>query len=141
MKQSWFKHIPWSELFRFGVMGGVSTALYLAIMVPLKWVLKAELWLVALLAYLLSMAANYVLQRTVTFRSNRRHQEAVVRFLVVQLIALAINSALLELLVTRHQQPFWFGQGVAVVTTALWSYGAQKFWVFMKWGKHSESRV
>jgi putative flippase GtrA len=134
MTHPWFKLIPWSEMFRFGVMGVLSTVLYLGIMIPLKWVLAAQLWLIAVIAYLLSMAANYVLQRNITFKSKRSHQEAVSRFLVVQLIGLAFNAGMLELLVTRRHYPFWLGQGIAVVITALWSYGAQKFWVFMKWG-------
>jgi putative flippase GtrA len=139
MKQRWFKRIPWSELFRFGVMGVLSTALYLGIMIPLKWLLHAQLWLVAVIAYLLSMAANYVLQRNITFRSTRRHQEAVTRFLIVQLIGLGLNAGLLELLVTRQHHSFRVGQAAAVVITALWSYGAQKFLVFMHRDKGSSS--
>jgi putative flippase GtrA len=140
MNQSLISRIPWSEMFRFGVMGLMSTGLYLVIMMPIKWLIPAQLWLVAAIAYLLSMAANYVMQRRVTFRSQRRHQEAVTRFVVVQLIGLLLNAGLLELLVTRAKYPFWLGQGIAVVIVALWSYGAQKFWVFMKWGKHSLTR-
>jgi putative flippase GtrA len=137
MSHSWLSRLPWAEMFRFGVMGALSTALYLSIMLPLKWLITAQLWLVAVLAYLLSMAVNYVLQRRITFRSHRRHQEAVTRFVVVQLIGLGLNALVLDQLVTQRHYPFWFGQGVAVVLTSIWSYGAQKVWVFMHWGKPS----
>jgi putative flippase GtrA len=135
MKTSFLSRLPWGEMFRFGVMGLLSTALYLVIMMPLKWFITAQLWLIAVIAYLLSMAVNYVLQRNITFRSKRSHEEAVTRFLVVQLIGLGLNAGILDLLVTRRHYVFWFGQGVAVIVTSLWSYGAQKCWVFMKWGK------
>lgn len=139
MQSVLLKRIPWSELMRFGAMGLASTGIYLAFMIPLRWALGEPLWLVSGIAYLLSMAINYLLQRTVTFRSQRRHQEAVTRFIVVQLIALGLNSCLLELLVKRMHHPFWLGQTVAVFVTAVFSYGAQKAWVFMKWGSASTS--
>lgn len=133
------QRVPWLEIIRFGVMGATSSGIYLAMMIPLKWLVPAALWLVALIAYLLSMIANYFLQRRITFRSHRQHREAVSRFLVVQLVGLGLNSALLELLVTRQHGNFWIGQGLAILVVAVWSYGAQKFWVFMKWGERSAS--
>ncbi|MGC4068747.1 MAG: GtrA family protein [Polyangiaceae bacterium] len=134
MFERFFERIPWSEMFRFGVMGLTSTGIYLLLFVPVRWLIPEPLWLIGAIAYLLSMFANYVLQRNVTFRSQRRHQEAVSRYVVVQLIGLALNAGLLELIVTRLKHPLWFGQSVSVVLVALWSYGAQKFWVFMRWG-------
>lgn len=141
MSHSWLSRLPWAEMFRFGVMGALSTVLYLSIMLPLKWLITAQLWLVAVIAYLLSMTVNYVLQRNITFRSNRRHQEAVTRFVVVQLIGLGMNALVLDQLVTRRHYPFWFGQSVAVVLTSIWSYGAQKVWVFMHRGRSSVPTV
>ncbi len=132
--------IPWSEMVRFGLMGLSSTGIYLVILAAIKCWYQEPLWLISAVAYLVSMAANYVMQRKVTFRSKRRHEEAVVRFVVVQLIGLGMNAGILDVLVTRKQLPFWLGQSLAVLVTSVWSYGAQKFLVFMKWGNESLSR-
>jgi len=122
------------EMFRFGLMGATSAGIYLVFFVPLRWLLPIRLWVPATIAYLLSMVANYVLQRNFTFRSNRPHQQAIARFLVVQLIGLGLNAFALELLTTRAHWPLWFAQGVAIVAVAGWSYVAQKVWVFF--GSH-----
>jgi putative flippase GtrA len=116
-------------------MGATSAGIYLVFFIPLRWLLPSRLWIDATIAYLLSMLANYVLQRNFTFRSRRPHQEAVTRFLVVQLLALGLNNVVLELGTTRAQWSLWFAQGVAIVGVAIWSYVAQKLWVFF--GKHA----
>jgi putative flippase GtrA len=139
MAPSLIRRIPWLEMIRFAIMGLASTGIYLVIMAVLKWgmsmlAMSVKLWLLAMVAYLLSMAANYVLQRRVTFRSQRRHREAISRFLAVQLIGMALNSGLLELAVMHLRMSFWLAQFIVCAIVAVWSYGAQKFWVFMKWG-------
>lgn len=144
MVPSLIRRIPWLEMIRFAVMGLVSTGIYLVIMALLKWGLantgwSVKLWLLAMVAYLLSMAANYPMQRRVTFRSKRRHREAVTRFLAVQIVAMAMNSGLLELLVTYVEMRFWIAQFIVCAIVAAFSYGAQKLWVFMKWGERTAS--
>lgn len=119
------------EMVRFGLMGATSAGIYFIFFIPLNLCLPGRLWLTSSTAYLLSMVANYVLQRNYTFRSKRPHQEAVARFLVVQLAGLALNSGVLELLHGREHWSLWPAQAVAIVGVALWSYVAQKIWVFV----------
>ncbi len=123
--------LPWLELIRFGAMGALSVGIYLVCLVPLTWLLPGLLWLAGALAYLLSMAANYVLQRHVTFRSSRQHREAVSRYLVVHAVGMGLNAGILHVVATLAEFPLWFAQGAAVGCVAIWSYGAQKYWVFM----------
>lgn len=134
IRKPWFKRVPWLEVMRFGIVGALSTGLYLLILYPTKQYVPGPLWLVSAIAYFMSMAVNYAAQRRVTFRSDRRHQEAITRFIVVQLTALVINSVILDILVQRAGYPFWFGQGVAVGATSVFSYVAQKIWVFWRRG-------
>lgn len=125
------RKIPWLELIRFGATGLFSVALYLGCLVPLNYVLPNLLWLAAALAYGASMVANYLMQRNFTFRSNRRHEETVVRYLLVHAVAMGLNSGVLELLIRRLSVSLWLAQGTAVVCVAIWSYSAQKLWVFL----------
>jgi putative flippase GtrA len=122
------------EMLRFGLMGATSAGIYLVFFMPMRWAFPIRLWVAATIAYLLSMVVNYLLQRNFTFRSKRPHQEAVARFLVVQLLALGLNAVMLELLTTRAKLSLWLAQGIAIVGVAVWSYVAQKVWVFF--GKH-----
>jgi putative flippase GtrA len=119
------------EMVRFGIMGATSAGVYLALLIPITHLLRTRLWLAATIAYVLSMAINYVLQRNYTFKSERPHQEAVTRFVVVQSIGLALNAGVLEYAATYAHWPLWMAQGAAVSCVAVWSYGAQKVWVFV----------
>lgn len=119
------------EMLRFGLMGAASAGIYFVFFIPLQWCCPKPLWLIGAVAYLLSMVANYLLQRNYTFRSNRAHRQAVGRYIVVQGVGLGINSGLLELATTRAHISLWLTQCVSVVCVAVWSYGAQKLWVFL----------
>lgn len=119
------------EMIRFGLMGATSAGIYLVFFVPLRWVIPSRLWLASGVAYLLSMVVNYLLQRNYTFRSDRPHQEAVVRYLVVQFVGLGLNSLVLEVAHHHLRFPLWPSQGFAIICVAIWSYLAQKVWVFV----------
>jgi putative flippase GtrA len=123
--------LPWLELVRFGATGLMSVGVYLCCLAPLTKALPGRLWLAGAVAYVLSMVANYVLQRNFTFRSTRRHHEAVSRYLVVHAVAIGINSGLLHVLTVSLKSSLWIAQGAAVVCVAIWSYTAQKLWVFI----------
>ena len=141
-----------AEAARFGLVGVLSNVVYFGAL----WLLRTLLvpwWLAASVAYALSMLLNYALQRTFTFRSTRSHGQAARRYVVVQLTGLAINSAILEILLGRHVLdhmlgPEWsafaitlpglpalplrvaLAQGFSLAVTMACSYVAQRYWVF-----------
>jgi len=119
-----------AEMLRFGFVGIVSNGVYFSVLPLLTFVFDAVLWLAGAIAYASSVLVNYLLQRSLTFRSQRAHRQAGPRYLVVQAVALGLNSLLLGLLVTRMGLHFVIGQGAALVVTTAWNYLCQKFWVF-----------
>lgn len=120
------------ELTRFGLVGILTNVVYFGALYCSRPLMGLPLWLASGISYALSMLVNYLLQRRVTFRSDRPHVEAGARYLGVQLTALGLNSLLLDLLVTRLGAHFALGQGVALVVTTSWSYICQKLWVFKR---------
>lgn len=115
------------ELIRFGTVGAATAGLY----VLLLWLFRSldlPLPLAAAAAYALGVTFNYGLQRIWTFRSEVPHRRALPRFLFVHGAGLALNSATLAVL--TGALPLWASQSVAVALIAVWSYGAQKLWVF-----------
>lgn len=140
------------EMARFGVVGVLTNVVYFGALWLLRS-LSAPWWLAASLAYALSMALNYHLQRNFTFRSLLAHQRAGGRYVVVQLGGLVINGALLELLLGQRLLDATFGyglaasapnlpllpwsslrvlvaQGISLAVTTVYSYVAQRTWVF-----------
>lgn len=119
-----------TELSRFGLVGLASNGVYFGCLWLLTGWGSVALWLGGAISYAASMLLNYTLQRGVTFRSATAHTTAGPRYLVAQVVALSINSAVLHLLVTLGGFHFVVGQGVALVATTAWNYLCQKHWVF-----------
>jgi putative flippase GtrA len=99
------------------------------------------------------MTLNYSLQRNYTFRSLLAHGRAGSRYVTVQLGGLVMNSALLELLLGQRLLDASLGlglsasgpslallpwstlrvliaQGISLGVTTVYSYVAQRTWVF-----------
>lgn len=122
--------LPLTELIRFVIAGGLTNVVYFGVLYLTARLAGWPLWFASGVSYALSMLVSYLLQRHLTFRSERPHGEAGIRYVCVQLVGLALNSTVLELLVTRLSLHFVIGQAVALVITTAWSYVAQKLWVF-----------
>lgn len=118
------------ELARFGVVGGASVGIYFILLWFFAALTPLPLWMHATLAYGTGIIFNYLVQRSFTFRSDRQHQHAGPRYLIVQLVGMGINTLVLWLGVTVARFPFLPVQLLAIVFTATWSYFGQKFWAF-----------
>lgn len=87
-----------AELVRFGLVGGLSTVLYLGVYALLVSV-GAGLALAALAAFAVSTTSGYLLHHRFTFRTDDPTANGWVRWLALQGTVIAINIALLTVLV------------------------------------------
>lgn len=125
------RRMPFGELVRFGIVGGLSTLLYFTLLTVLWRFLGLSLLAAAALSYGFGMTVNYVLQRGWTFRSNRRHQHAVPIFAVIHGVGLGLNALALSVFVNGLGVSFIVGQAAALVLVIGWSYLIQKSFVFV----------
>jgi putative flippase GtrA len=118
------------ELVRFGMVGLASLGIYFGLLWLFGALTELSLLIRATLAYGLGIVFNYLVQKSFTFRSQRQHQHAGPRYLVVQLGGMAINSV--ALWVGVDVAHWWYPpvQLAAIGLTAMWSYWGQKFWAF-----------
>ena len=129
IKHDGFLALFW-ELVRFGWVGLVTASLYAAQMWALSHFNDWPTSVNALVADGPCLTVNYLLHRSFSFRSKRRHVEAGPRYLIVQLTGLGINSGVLWYSVDHMRWPFLPTQLVAIAILALFSYTAQKLWSF-----------
>lgn len=125
---TWQKHF-W-ELVRFSWVGAFTLSIYLILMWLLDRYCELSTWLDATIAYAPALVLNYLLHRSFTFRSDKRHLEAGPKYLVIQLGGMAINSLVVWLGVDVLLLPFAVAQVLAIGTLSVWSYLGQKLWVF-----------
>jgi putative flippase GtrA len=113
---------------RFLIVGGVSTLIQYAVLIA-----TVEYWhwnpvVSSSLGYLISSAANYLLNYRFTFRSDNPHHIAATRFAIVAAIGFSINAALMSLLVGTARFPYVIAQVVSTGVALIWN-----FWVNSKW--------
>jgi putative flippase GtrA len=118
------------EFVRFGSVGAASSAIYFALL----WVLTVlTTWPTAVrgtLAYGSGIALNYALQKSFTFKSGRRHQQAGPRYLLIHLGGMILNAGFLWLGVDVAGWNYILVQVAAMCVVTIWSYLGQRFWAF-----------
>lgn len=79
---------------------------------------------------LLGAGINYSLNYRYTFRSSRRHRDAVIKFAVVASVGLMLNTFFMWLGVERLGLHYLLGQIVTTGLVLIWSFLGNRYWTF-----------
>lgn len=114
---------------RFVITGGSAAALFFVLSFTF---VRAGLppFAGTLLAYAITLAASYTAQQAWTFRGERRHAEALPRYLAAQVGCALLSGLLARLLVNQAGLPPLPMAAVTTVTSAAASYALSRYWVF-----------
>ncbi len=85
---------------------------------------------------LLGAWINYALNYRYTFRSNRQHREAMLRFAVVAAVGLILNTLFMWVGVELINVHYLLSQVVTTGLVLIWSFAANRYWTF-----HSSSGI
>ncbi len=121
----------WLQLVRFGLVGAVGFAVNLAVYALFVHPIGVDYHLAAVVAWLVAVANNFVLNRHWTFDAREgvaRFQ--AVRFLIVSLGALVVNLLLLTLFVEAAGIPKVAAQALAVAGSMPFNFVGNKLWTF-----------
>jgi putative flippase GtrA len=126
------------ERVRFLVVGGFNTALGYAIFAVLfLWAGSTIGYLACLyVQYAISVPLAFVLHRTITFRAQADGRVVVdfLRFCVVYLISLAVNTLALPVLVELVHLPPLAAQAIVVAVSTAFTYFGHKLFSFHRRG-------
>ena len=120
-----------SQLVRFLISGALVTLLGVAVYAFVALVLGWHPQLGNLLAYLVAMATGYVMHSRWSFRDHgERTRSTAVRFVIVSLISLALNSLWVALITgPLGLGPAWPILPMLFVTPAV-TFVLNRYWVF-----------
>ncbi len=79
---------------------------------------------------LIGLLVNYFLNHGLTFKSDQSHYRAFPKFVLIASIGLAINLALMALLVNRLQIYYMLAQVLVTGVVLVWNFLANRFWTF-----------
>jgi dolichol-phosphate mannosyltransferase len=121
----------WLQLVRFGIVGGTGFVLNLAVYALCVHALSVPYQAAAVLAWLVAVLNNFVLNRHWTFDASagRIHFQAI-RFFVVSLVAFAFGLLLLTLLVEFGGVAKVPAQALAVAASMPLNFLGNKLWSF-----------
>ncbi|MFC8304089.1 GtrA family protein [Specibacter sp. NPDC057265] len=114
---------------RFLLVGGLSFAIDLGLLVLLHEGFAVDLWIATPIAFLSSLVFNFLAQRSFTFESTRGRGSSMIRYgaLVV------FNTFMTDVIVNLFHNldlTYTVGKIVATALTMIWNFFLYKHWVF-----------
>ena len=83
-------------------------------------------------AFVVGGLVNYAINYRLTFRSDAKHRVALPRFLAVAVMGLALNTALMWLLVKPLGVQYVAAQIVTTIVTFFFHFAVNKAWTFRR---------
>ncbi|HEX8051010.1 MAG TPA: GtrA family protein [Solirubrobacterales bacterium] len=121
----------WIQLFKFGLVGGSGYLVNLAVFALLVGSFGLHHVAAAVGAFCVAVANNFFWNRYWTFGPGEgpAHFQAA-RFFAVSLASLALNIAILELLLSGHVVGELTAQAIAVAAAMPFNFLGNKLWTF-----------
>ena len=116
--------------FRFAVVGFVTAALYYGLLFVGVELLQLNVVLTSSLAYVIVIAANYMMHYSWTFTVSGPHATALKRYLIMTSCGFFINASIMYIGVSILQLNYLWVQAVAMAVIIVWNYCISSLWVF-----------
>lgn len=85
--------------------------------------------------FVIGAIINYILNYHFTFQSNKRHTEALTKFLIVATIGAGINGSIMYVGVENTSINYLVVQIFATGVVLLWNFVVNKLWTFAHHGR------
>ncbi len=121
------------QLIRFGIAGGLTTALYTAVYSPLASQKITSEQIANLIGYLVAMAAGYLIHSRWSFRGHGADmRQTTIRFFLVSLVSYALNTLWVFVLTDDAMLagPWWWPLVPVLFVTPLVIFALNRLWVF-----------
>lgn len=120
---------PRFQFIKFASIGAIGTALHYAVLMFLVSVLGIDPAIGAMVGAMFGAACNYWLNHRFTFRSDRRHGDALPRFILMAAIGVLLNGAMVKAL-TMQSINYLVSQVGATLLILVMNFFLSKLWIF-----------
>jgi putative flippase GtrA len=120
------------QFFQFAGIGLVGTAAHFSGLILLVHLFAVQVVIASGFGFVMGALVNYSLNYVFTFRSNKKHTEALVKFFAVAAIGLAFNSAIMAITTTIFKMHYLPGQVIATGSVLIWNFIGNRFWTFQE---------
>jgi putative flippase GtrA len=118
------------QFINFTGVGFVSAIGHYGLLIALVQLAGAAAVPASAAGALLGAWINYSLNYHFTFRSSKRHREAVLKFAVVATVGLVLNTLFMWVGVELIRLHYILSQIVTTGLVLIWSFAGNRFWTF-----------
>jgi putative flippase GtrA len=118
------------QFFRFASVGAIGTLAHYVLLVMLVEMLRTNEVAASTAGATLGALVNYLLNRRYTFRSKKRHGEALTKFLIIAALGLTLNSLLMLIFVEILNIYYLLAQVLSTGLVLIWNFLGNRFWTF-----------
>ena len=128
-----------TQLAKFTVVGAFGTVVHYTILILLVERAGTDPVVGSSIGAIAGAFVNYFLNYYFTFRSNRRHAEAIVQFYIVAGTGFLLNALLMWLIAHLLGVYYILAQLVTTGLVLLWSFWLNRVWTFRTRALESDS--
>ena len=120
---------------RFGLIGGIATIVHIGIFTLCIEILGVRPFVANFPAFSIAVLVSFAGHFSWTFKHHDEHDRkewmpALVKFIVVALLGLGMNSVIVYGVVNVAQLPYWYAIVLMVTVTPLAVFVLSKLWAF-----------
>jgi putative flippase GtrA len=124
--------IPVIRILKFGFTGALGMLLDFVVTWCCKEKLRWNKYLSNAIGFSVAVTNNYLLNRFWTFQSTNMAVAAeFLRFLLIAVVGLLLNTAIVYLLTQKKRLPFYTAKLAAVAIVFIWNYTANSLLTFV----------
>jgi len=128
------------EFVKYSIVGGVGTVIDFGVLLLLVEIFGVAVLVANTISFVLAATNNYVLNNIWKFREkNKTLRTQYAKFLLVSIVALAINTVLMKVFVMLGM---WYVSAKILIIgiVVFWNYLGNKLWTFRKTVKKPTSQ-
>ena len=114
---------------RYLIAGGLSFVVDFGLLAVLHEVWKWPTWIATAVAFIVSFAFTYTIQRFLAFGGRAPHGMALIKYTALVIFNL-IATTVIVTLIGESAVTWAGGKVIATVVTTIWNYFIYKYWVF-----------
>jgi putative flippase GtrA len=119
-----------AQFLLFAGVGAIGTLGHYTILIVLAQFLAVDPVFASSIGFIAGALINYILNYHFTFQSDKRHSEALAKFLIVATIGAGINGAIMYFGVENTNINYLLVQIFATGVVLLWNFVVNKLWTF-----------
>ena len=118
------------QFLMFAGLGVIGTLSHYTVLVVLVQFWAVDPVFASSLGFVVGAVINYILNYHFTFQSQKRHSEALTKFLIVAIIGAGMNGFIMYIGVENTRMNYMIIQLFATVVVLLWNFIVNKLWTF-----------